>query len=326
MPKYSSDPMVKQFLMYLEIEKGVSQNTIKGYSHDLELLSRFLVNQEIVDSPKNIDWKSLNIFTLRSFLGVLHEKHNKSSSIHRRVCTMKGFFKFLDENNIISDDPAKDLSYPKRAKSLPKFLPQSEMLKLLNVKKSSLLHQTIIEVLYSTGARVNELRNMSFDDVEFEEETVLVDGKKVSRIKGKIMIRGGKGSKDRIVLITPRASQSLKKYINTERKDTLERVKSRGNAIPEDSQKALFISNRGIRISNRAIQHFVSKASEDAGIRHTTPHMIRHSFASHLAMANTNIRAIQQLLGHSSLDTTQIYANISPDFLRREFEGNLPIS
>ena len=100
---------------------------------------------------------------------------------------------------------------------------------------------------------------------------------------------------------------------------------SKKKVITEDAKNAIFLSNRGKRIANRTIQHFISKTSENAGVKHTTPHMLRHSFASHLVMSNTNIRVVQQLLGHSSLDTTQIYANITADYLKTEFKDSLPI-
>lgn len=264
---------------------------------------------------------------MRGFLAFLHNnRENKPSSIHRRVCTLKGFFKFLKSNKIINEDPAEDLSYPKRAKSLPKFLPKDDMAKLLNSQKKSQMHQTVLEVLYSTGARCNEVRNINLEDIEFNyKEVVTETGEVEKQTTGQIIIRGGKGSKDRLVLLTPRAAAAIKAYIDGERKRVIEKTIKRHGSISEDAKRALFLSNRGKRVANRTIQHFISQISEKTGVRHTTPHMIRHSFASHLVMNKTNIRAIQQLLGHSSLDTTQIYANITPDYLRSEFEGNLPI-
>ncbi len=324
---YVNDIMVKNFLAYMEIEKGSSKNTIKGYAHDLYTLIKWLIDQGYQKNPESINWNEVTIFHLRGFLAYLHsQKKNKPSSIHRRVCSLKGFFKFLKSNQVIQKDPAEDLSYPKRAKSLPKFLPTNDMEKLLNSKKKSQLHQTILEVLYSTGARCNEVRNMNLDDIQFTyREVVNENGVKEKLLSGQIMIRGGKGSKDRMVLLTNRAAVALRAYIEGERKQILQKKLERQGSIDEDTKKALFLSNRGKRVANRTIQHFISQLSDSTGIRHTTPHMIRHSFASHLVMNKTNIRAIQQLLGHSSLDTTQIYANITPDYLISEFEDSLPI-
>ncbi len=322
-----NDIMVKNFLAYMEIEKGSSKNTIRGYAHDLYTLITWLQENSYITDPNNVNWNQITIFHLRGFLAYLHNnRENKPSSIHRRVCTLKGFFKFLRSNKVIENDPAEDLSYPKRAKSLPKFLPTNDMEKLLNSKKKSQMHQTVLEVLYSTGARCNEVRNINLDDIEFNYREVINESGEVEKLlTGQIMIRGGKGSKDRLVLLTNRAARAIQAYIEGERKQVIEKTIKRHGSISEDARKALFLSNRGKRVANRTIQHFISKISEATGVRHTTPHMIRHSFASHLVMNKTNIRAIQQLLGHSSLDTTQIYANITPDYLRHEFEDSLPI-
>ncbi len=311
----------------MEIEKGASKNTIRGYAHDLYSLTEFLYAHKYIHSKEIIEWGNISIFHLRGFLAYLHtQKANKASSIHRRVCSLKGFFKFLEANNAIESDPAKDLSYPKRAKSLPKFLPTTDMQSLLDIEAKTKLHKTIMEVLYSTGARCNEVRNMNLVDIEFGFKDFINDtGETIKVSTGQIIIRGGKGGKDRLVLLTPRAANILKDYINTERNLMIQRAKDKFGSVNADTEEALFLSNRGKRVANRTIQHFISKLSKEAGVRHTTPHMIRHSFASHLVMNKTNIRAIQQLLGHASLDTTQIYANITPDYLRSEFDGNLPI-
>ena len=328
------DPMVQNYLMWLEIEKGCSPNTIKGYGHDLKSLINYLHELKVVNDGKTIDWKNITTFNLRAFLNHLYnDNNNKKSSIHRRVCSMKGFFKFLNENEVISGNPAKVLSYPKRDKSLPKFLPTEEVSTLLTNAKNkaskkpmTALHSAVLEVLYSTGARCNEIRNLNLDDVDItEREFIQENGEIVKELRGQVMIRGGKGSKDRSVYLTHRAASVLRHYILIDRQKTIEKAKARGKEISSDTLKALFLSNRAQRVANRTIQHFTSKMSELAGVRHTTPHMIRHSFASHLLMNQTNIRAIQKLLGHSSLDTTQIYANISDEYLRNEFDGNLPI-
>lgn len=317
------DRLINNYLAYLEIEKGCAKNTIKGYSHDLTSLVSFFEKEGILVKGSPIDWKAITLLDLRSFLAHLHSKDNKQSSIHRRVCSIKGLFGFLQSNKVITEDPAMELSYPKRPKSLPKFLSTTDVEKLLNTE-APIMHKTILEVLYSTGARCNEIRTMNIDDVEIEtKEQINELGQKVMYMKGHIMIRGGKGGKDRVVLLTNRAAQLLNKYMLITRKQLVAKVMKNDKQAPELGS-ALFLSNRGKRVATRTIQHFLSKISEKAGVKHTTPHMIRHSFASHLVMNKTSIRAIQQLLGHSSLDTTQIYANISPEFLREEFDGNLP--
>ncbi|MDH5401603.1 MAG: tyrosine-type recombinase/integrase, partial [Candidatus Heimdallarchaeota archaeon] len=255
-------------------------------------------------------WSLIGILHLRGFLAHLYNgRENKTSSIHRRVCSIKAFYKYLHANKLVDEDPADGLKYPKRPSSIPKFL-EVETIQSLIDETSNPLHRTIVEVLYSTGARCNEIRSMNLEDINFRD--------------GSITIRGGKGGKDRLVLLSDRATNILQDYLKNYRTRLLTRAMKK-KELDDDSLKAVFVSNRGTRISNRTIQHFIAKLSEDAGVKHTTPHMLRHSFASHLVMNKTNIRVVQQLLGHSSLDTTQIYANITPEFLKSEFDGALPL-
>ncbi|MHA2101212.1 MAG: site-specific tyrosine recombinase/integron integrase [Candidatus Kariarchaeaceae archaeon] len=305
------DMEVSFFLDYLKIERGCSENTIKGYSHDLLTLKDFLNRKGWgINEQQKIDWNKVNILHLRGFLAHLYnEKDNKTSSIHRRVCSCKAFFKYMKANKLVQEDPAEELKYPKRPASLPKFLEARDILAIIS-KTKNLLHRSIIEVLYSTGARCNEMRSMDMDDINLVEKNII--------------IRSGKGGKDRIVLLSQRAADILTNYITDMRPRLLEKAASKGK-LDMDAQSALFLSNRGSRIANRTIQHFISKLSEEAGVKHTTPHMLRHSFASHLVMSKTNIRVVQQLLGHSSLDTTQIYANVTPEYLKDQFDGSLPI-
>ncbi len=304
------DFRLNSFLTHLKIERACSLNTVKNYYHDLELLKEYLIENFLNGDKSKFDWSKFTILHLRSFLSYLYDtRGNKTSSIHRRICSIKAFYKYMADNKEIKEDPAKELKYPKRPRSIPKFLDVDHILKLID-QTTNLTHRAIIEVLYSTGARVNEIRNLNVDDVNLEKKV--------------IYIHSGKGNKDRVVLLTDRAADILRKYIEKKRPKIIAKVSAK-KVLPEDSKSALFLSNRGTRISNRNIQHFLSKLSELAGIKHTTPHMLRHSFASHLVMNNANIRVVQQLLGHSSLDTTQIYANITPEFLQHEFDDALPI-
>ncbi|MHA2170453.1 MAG: site-specific tyrosine recombinase/integron integrase [Candidatus Kariarchaeaceae archaeon] len=305
------DMTIDFFLDYLTIERGCSGNTIKGYSHDLYTLMEYIIEHEMVrDDGPNFKWEEVSLIHLRSYLSHLYNsRNNKTSSIHRRVCSVKAFFKYCKSNKTIDVDPAEELKYPKRPSSIPKFLEQDAIMAIL-VESNNLLHKAIIEVLYSTGARCNEVRSINLEDINFIERT--------------ITIRGGKGGKDRMVLLTKRASSILEEYIEIMRPRLLDKASQKKN-LSDDSFKAVFLSNRGTRIANRTIQHFISKLSEKAGVKHTTPHMLRHSFASHMIMNKANIRAVQQLLGHASLDTTQIYANITPDYLKSEFDNSLPI-
>ncbi len=303
--------LIEDFLAHLEYERGCSINTLKGYAHDLHTLEKFLDERNIPRTERGeIDWGKVELSDLRAFLRWLGtKKGNKISSIHRRVCSVKAFFRFLKAERVIADDPASELKYPKRPNSLPKFLTVDEVKLLLETKKKNPTHQVILEVLYSTGCRVSELCGMNMNDVDLENR--------------QIIIRSGKGAKDRIVLLSERAANALRDYIEGYRAKILERKKGQ---IDSDSQRAVFLSNRGKRISKRTVQHIVAKLSDELGVRHTTPHMLRHSMASHLTMKHLNLRVLQQLLGHASLDTTQIYANVTAEHVRDEFRDKLPIS
>jgi len=301
-----NDYSIEAFMDYLTIEKGCSPNTIKGYSHDLYGLIEFLNRNSDYATP--INWSSITLIQLRGYLANLYnDRKNKNSSIHRRVCSIKAFFKFLISNKMIIADPSEELQYPKRPQSLPKFVPKDSIQILIN-NANNPLHKVIIEVLYSTGVRCNELRNMNIDDVNFNDSS--------------IRINSGKGGKDRIVLLSKRAAPRLMEYVDGYRQKMIKKAEQR-KKLPLDSYDALFISNRGLRISNRTIQDFISKISENSGLKNTTPHVLRHSFASHLVMDKTNIRVVQQLLGHASLETTQIYANVSTDYIKSEFQDKL---
>ncbi len=154
------DFSIDSFLSYLTIERGCSINTIKGYSHDLYALKNYLTIN-VNPNANNFDWASYKIPHLRSFLSHLYnEKANKTSSIHRRVCSIKAFYRYLQDNEMVEKDPAKDLKYPKRPSSIPKFLEVDHIQKLFD-STNNLTHRAILEVLYSTGARCNELRNIN---------------------------------------------------------------------------------------------------------------------------------------------------------------------
>ncbi|MHA2029993.1 MAG: tyrosine-type recombinase/integrase, partial [Candidatus Kariarchaeaceae archaeon] len=237
------DMEVSFFLDYLKIERGCSENTIKGYSHDLLTLKDFLNRKGWgINEQQKIDWNKVNILHLRGFLAHLYnEKDNKTSSIHRRVCSCKAFFKYMKANKLVQEDPAEELKYPKRPASLPKFLEARDILAIIS-KTKNLLHRSIIEVLYSTGARCNEMRSMDMDDINLVEKNII--------------IRSGKGGKDRIVLLSQRAADILTNYITDMRPRLLEKAASKGK-LDMDAQSALFLSNRGSRIANRTIQHFI---------------------------------------------------------------------
>lgn len=309
--------LIGNYLGFLEYEKGCQKNTIQGYKTDLQLLIKFL------DKPL----EEVKTRDLRSFLTHLGEtRGNKQSSIHRRICSMKSFFKFIKDEGIILVDPSEKISYPKRRKSLPKFLTVEEVQKLLDFDKP-LAHQTMIEVLYATGCRVQELVNFNISDINYKESS--------------IRVTEGKGGKDRIVMITPRANEVLKEYLTRDyseeeqvregieknyrsRIEKINYLKKVGRFIPEEKEEPIFLGRSGGRIKKRSVQHIVKMAGYDVDLD-VTPHKLRHSMASHLTMGGLNIRVLQKLLGHSSLDTTALYASVTLDHIKAEYQARSPI-
>jgi len=165
------DFSIQSFMDYMTIEKGCSSNTIKGYSHDLYALMQFLIDKGIGDTDM-FDWQKVGLIHLRGFLAYLYnQRDNKTSSIHRRVCSIKAFFRYMAANKLIQEDPADDLQYPKRPSSLPKFIAKDSIQAIID-EANNPLHRAIIEVLYSTGARCNELRNMNLEDINFEDHSI----------------------------------------------------------------------------------------------------------------------------------------------------------
>ena len=310
-----SDDFTLKVFLKKELQEIASVDTSSGILSIQENANTIQVITDdhglVVYKKPDIDWGAISTRDLRGFLSFLGKtRSNLPSSIHRRVCSLKAFFRFLHKEGTIPQDPADDLNYPKRPASLPKFLPVEEVKKLLDMETKDPTHRAIVEVLYSTGCRVTELCNMNLNDIDLE--------------KRQIMIRGGKGGKDRMVLLSPRAAEVLDDYLKNHRPKLVKHGLEKGYDKHELEQ-AVFLSKRGKRISKRTVQHIVSQMSERVGIQHTTPHMLRHSMASHLTMENLGLRVLQNLLGHASLDTTQIYANVTSQHVKDEFDHKLPI-
>ncbi len=284
------DPLIDEFLIYLEIEKGYSKATIREYKYDLNLFKRFV--QKSLDHVTTGD--------LRKFLYYLKKERNSSAkTIHRKICSIRSFYKFLSKEHYISKNPTENIETPKIPKSLPKTLSQEEVLKLLKAPKS-LRDRAILALLYSSGLRVSELCSLKVRDVNFEE--------------GHLKVVSGKGAKDRFVPVAPFVIDLLKRYI-----------KQRNEDFASDSP--LFLSRRGGALTPRTIQRMIKKYKEKAKInRPVTPHTLRHAFATHLIENKVDIRLIQELLGHASLSTTQLYTHISLGHLKSVYLESHPLT
>ncbi|MFX0088082.1 MAG: site-specific tyrosine recombinase/integron integrase [Candidatus Hodarchaeota archaeon] len=287
--------IVDDFLIFLEIEKGYSPKTIREYSYDLKMFDKNLKLNGITKTIENATTADLRRF----FLHLKRDKSYSPRSLHRKICSIKSFYKFLKKEGFVSINPAENIESPKIPKSLPTTISIEETLALLATPKN-VRDKTILFLLYGTGLRVSELSNLDVDQLDLE-----------NRI---IHVVAGKGNKDRIIPLPDLIIPILENYI-TER-----------NSNFKDS--ALILNRSGNRLTPRSIQRIVKKYKKEAGLddKVVTPHTLRHAFATHLLSNSVDIRVIQELLGHASLSTTQLYTHVSLEHLRESYDLGHPLS
>lgn len=292
---------LRKFVDFLETEKGYSVHTVANYRSDIENFLNF--NK----SPRDI--YNLDSLFIRSYVFHLNTSC-KSSSVARKISALRTFFRFLLREKIVDRDPFSFVSLPKQEKHIPVFLTVDEVFTLLEEPNSqdtfTLRDKAILELLYSTGLRVAELASLNLDFLDFSAGMLKVTGK---------------GNKQRIVPMGEPAVDMLMSYMPLRQELTMARVK-RG-LKPEE--KALFLNSRGGRLTTRSIERMVSFYAERAGIAASvTPHALRHSFATHLLEMGADLRAVQELLGHASLSTTQKYTHLNMDHLMEVYDGAHP--
>lgn len=281
-----------KFLNYLTIEKNYSEHTIKEYKADLNEFGQFL------DSRGGKDIKAIDYFVLRKFLSLLSERKLKKRSLSRKISTLKSFFKFALREGLIKSNPASALIYPRLDKPLPKFLTENQVKKILELPCGTdcmaLRDKAILEFLYSTGARVFEMVSLKSDQLD------LISG--IVKVKGK-------GRKERLLPLGEPAILSIKKYLDSR----------------TDNDKALFINKRGTALSDRGVRMIISKYMKKTAMNlKISPHTFRHSFATHLLNRGADLRSVQELLGHSSISTTQVYTHLTIDSLKNVYQKAHP--
>lgn len=292
---------VEDFLTYLSFEKNYSEHTIKAYKSDI---ISFLI------------WIDSNCLTtdlnkLREYMHFIQRFEYKKTTILRKIASLRGFYKYLYRERIIDNNPANSLIAPKKNKSLPKFLTDDEMERILdNVQittPAGFRNRAILELLWATGMRVSELSGLNFGDLELENDEIKVFGK---------------GAKERIVLISKRAKKFLQQYINTARPLI---PGCNGIKISNDESSPVFINNTGYRLQTRTIRNVINEIVERIQLpKHVTPHMFRHSFATRLIEHGADLRVVQELLGHASISNTQIYTHISTQHLKDVYNSAHP--
>jgi len=291
------DNLVKDFLDYLVIEKGLSKNTRESYEYDLNGLITFFSKRDLLKLTKE---------DIREYLDFLKNKKKLSAkTVLRNMISIKMFYLYLQQEKYINCNPWESIKNPKTPKSLPKVLNESEVIKLLDIKLNSHFdyrNKALLEVLYATGFRVSELLNLSISDIDFENKFIRCFGK---------------GSKERVVPINDVACYYLKLYIEEHRPLML-----KGNLINE-----LFLNNHGKVLTRQGFYGILKNIAKEKGIKKDiSPHILRHSFASHLLKHGADLRSIQAMLGHSDLKTTEIYTHLNNDKIKDNYDSAHPHS
>ena len=273
------DSNLRSFLNYLLVDKGLSNNTVKAYEADISSFFQWLDNEDL-------KYKNLQEDHINQYISFLFQRKMRSSSVNRKISSIKSFYIFLVKRNFVKNSPLNDLVAPKQEKYLPESMSEAEVDKLLNspdvANKIENRDKAMIEMLYATGMRISELVNLKITDVDMKRCVVKVFGK---------------GSKERLVPFGETALDSLRSYLN-------EREQS--------SSKEIFLSNRGKKMTRVAFWQRVKIYLIRENLKNSiSPHTLRHAFATHLLNRGADLRSVQLLLGHSDLSTTQIYTHIA---------------
>ncbi len=292
---------ISKFLRYLRVERNASDLTIKSYREDLESLLDYLVESQ--RRPPHVD--QITPLELREYVGALHQAGYAQSSIARRLASLRSFYRFCQREGLARSNPAKPLRNPRRQRKLPHFLTTRQIAKLLAAPAADnplgLRDRAILETMYSAGLRVSELVDVSDGDLDFEQ--------------GLVRVRG-KGKRERLAPLGRFAVRALKRWLA---------VRKLSGRQPKGHQAPVFVNKFGNRITTRSIARMLEKYLLQTGLdRKTSPHTLRHSFATHLLDRGADIRSVQELLGHKSLITTQIYTHVSTKRLRQAYQRAHP--
>jgi integrase/recombinase XerC len=277
---------IGDFLDYLTYERNVSVNTVTAYRDDLESFTSFLCNDYLTLARDQLDWKTVDVLTVRAYLAHLARKRLSRASSARHLSALRSFFKFLMREGALAANPARGVATPRREKRLPSVLQTAEVTVLLEAPDVEtplgIRDRAWMELMYASGLRISELVGSDLDDIELRAKLVKVRGK---------------GAKERIVPFGSKAEAAIRAWLAIRR--------------AEPDEAALFVNYRGERITARSVRRLFDRYVRDVSLRAgVSPHTMRHSFATHLLNAGADLRAIQELLGHASLSTTQKYTHL----------------
>ena len=303
---------IEQFLEYLRYEKNASPHTLRNYASDLRQFHLFLTSAADGRPRPAPEPEQIDNLTVREFMGELYRKKNKKSSIARKLASLRSFMKFLSVQGAIQANPARIVASPKQESLLPDYLTLEAMVSLVEAPDAGTdlgkRDRAILELLYAAGLRVSELVGLNLGDISLGEGLVRCVGK---------------GRKERIVPFGSRAAESLAWYLEVRAK--LIRPRSLKSKTRAPAAEAVFLNFHGGRLTARSVgnivDHHVGKLAQRLRVH---PHMLRHTFATHMLGAGADLRAIQELLGHESLSTTQKYTHVSVEQLIRIYESCHP--
>ena len=274
--------LLSEFLAQLTIEKSASQYTVKSYKRDLNCLSTYCESKSISL------WTDLKQTDIRSYMASRHRQGLSSTSLQRELSAIRSFFNFLLKNQLTDNNPGQYIKAPKNTRKLPKTLDVDQIKSLLEAGANSTIEirdLAMFELFYSSGIRLSELAQLNLTDIDLTDKS--------------LMVRSGKGGKSRMLPIGSKAVAAINTWLE-------HRIKS-----ITSTETALFISTRGTRLGQRSIELRLKQWCKKKGIaEHIHPHMLRHSFATHLLESSQDLRAVQELLGHSNISTTQIYTHL----------------
>jgi len=290
--------IIDKYISYLRLEKGLSDNTEEAYINDLNKLVNF------INTEPGKDIISLTYADLQYFIAQLNDTGIAARSQARIISGIKSFYHFLLTDDYIETDPTELLDSPKIGRKLPDVLSENEINNLINSidlsKAEGQRNRAMLEVLYSCGLRVSELIGLQFSNIYLEEQFIIVNGK---------------GNKQRLVPISQKAIKEIRNYL----------IDRNIIVVKKGFEDTLFLNRRGAALTRVMVFYIIKEQAAVAGIRKKiSPHTLRHSFATHLLEGGANLRAIQMMLGHESITTTEIYTHIDREFLRKEIIEHHP--
>ncbi len=299
---------IDRFYDHLKYERYVSEHTLRNYRSDLQQFYDLICPPDAEGNRPHIDVRQIDHLTIREYLGRLYAGQRKKSSVARKLAALRSFFKFLCRHKVLDYNPAKLVATPRLDKRLPHVLSVEDVVKFIEAPDTDTLlgkrDRAMLELLYASGVRVSELVGLDLEDVDFRRRTLRVLGK---------------GDKERWVPFGSKAKEALDAYLAV-----------RAEFLPPASMeaqdaKAVFYNYQGTRITTRSVGRMVDKyLKECAMARDISPHSLRHSFASHMLSGGADLRAIQELLGHARLATTEIYTHVSIEQLVEVYNRTHP--